>query len=80
MTIIRSFVLVMALAFAVTSAPVHAAGAANAQQAAQMALQKSGGGGKVLGVSTESDGSGRKVFAVKVLSNGRVRVVRIPQG
>ena len=70
----------MAMVFAVTAAPVYAAGAANAQQAAQMALQKSGGDGKVLGVSTETDGSGRRVFAVKVLSDGRVRVVRIPQG
>ena len=64
---------------AVSTSAVHAAGAANAQQAAQVALQQSGGG-KVLGVSTETDSNGRRVFAVKVLSNGRVRVVRVPQG
>lgn len=53
--------------------------ASSQQQAAQMALQQAGGG-KVLGVSTETDARGGRVFAVKVLSgNGRVRVVRIPQ-
>lgn len=53
--------------------------ASNQQQAAQIALQQAGGG-KVLGVSTETDASGRRVFAVKVLSSdGRVRVVRIAQ-
>lgn len=77
----RVLALVTALVVvSVTSfAPAQAAGAANAQQAAQIALQQSGGG-KVLGVSTETDSNGQRVFAVKVLSNGRVRVVRIPQG
>lgn len=76
----RVLALVVALTVVgVTASPAHAAAAANAQQAAQVALQQSGGG-KVLGVSTETDGSGKRVFAVKVLSNGRIRVVRVPQG
>jgi len=63
----------------VTTAPdAYAASAANPQQAAEVALEQNGGG-KVLGVSTETDSSGQRVFAVKILSNGRVRIVRVPQ-
>ena len=79
MTTFRRHALVMTLVCAATLSPVHAAGAANSQQAAQMALQQNGGAGKVLNVSTETDSDGRRVFAVKVISNGRVRVIRIPQ-
>ena len=81
----RRIVLLAALSsvatvlFPVQSA--HAQSAQNAQQAAQVALQRSGGDGKVLGVSTETDANGRRVFAVKVLSNdGRMQVMRIPEG
>ncbi|MFK8080211.1 MAG: hypothetical protein AB8B97_08005 [Granulosicoccus sp.] len=76
---LQSCAMVVALILFTAVAPTYAAGASNAQQAAQVALKQSGGGGKVLGVSTETDGQGRRVFAVKILSNGRVRVVRIPQ-
>jgi len=69
----------MAITLFTAAAPTQAAGASSAQQAAQIALKQSGGGGKVLGVSTETDSKGRQIFAVKILSNGRVRVVRIPQ-
>ena len=41
------------------------------------ALAQSGGGGKVLGVREERDARGGVVYAVKVLTDGRVRVVRI---
>ncbi|MFK7993692.1 MAG: hypothetical protein AB8B87_06125 [Granulosicoccus sp.] len=71
--------LIMALVLCGGTTSADAAGASNAQQAAQIALQQSGGSGKVLGVNTETDSNGRRVFAVKILSNGRVRVVRIPQ-
>jgi hypothetical protein len=54
-----------------------AADASNRQQAIDMALQQNGGDGKVLGVQTEKSSNGQTVFAVKVLSNGRVRVFRI---
>lgn len=71
-------VLIMAM-FSSSAANAQSNVASNQQQAAQVALQQTGGG-KVLGVSTETDASGRQVFAVKVLSgDGRVRVVRILQ-
>lgn len=76
---LQTVALVVALVLSGSTLPVHAAGASTAQQAAQVALKQSGGNGKVLGVSTETDGNGRQVFAVKVLSNGRVRVVRVPK-
>lgn len=59
------------------SAPASAADAANRQHAIQIALQQNGGDGKVLGVKTVQNKNGQTVFAVKVLSNGRVRVFRI---
>lgn len=70
-------VIVVVCLLAVT--PGFVAAADNAQQAAQDALQQAGGGGRVLGVSTETDSNGRQVYAVKILSNGRVRVIRIPK-
>ena len=57
---------------------VHAADAANRQQAIDMALEQNGGRGKVLGVTTQTREDGQIVFAVKVLADdGRVRVFRI---
>lgn len=58
---------------------VQAADAANRQQAISMALRQNGGDGKVLGVQNVRGRDGRSIFAVKILSNGRVRVFRIPQ-
>jgi len=75
----QSRMVLMVLALAQIAVPVTALGAGNAQQAAQIALQKNTGA-KVLGVSEQTDSNGRKVFAVKIISeNGRVRVIRIPQ-
>lgn len=59
--------------------PVVAADAANQQQAVQIAIQRNGGDGKVLSVDTQTSSDGSVVYAVKVLSNGRVRVFRIPK-
>lgn len=59
--------------------PAQAADAANRQQAIEIARQQNGGDGKVLGVQTMADGNGQTIFAVKILSNGRVRVFRIKQ-
>ena len=56
-----------------------AADAANREQAIELALQQSGGAGKVLGVRTIKNKNGRTFYAVKVLSDGRVRVIRIKQ-
>lgn len=55
------------------------AAASNQQQAVQIAMDKNGGNGKVLSVSTVTNRDGSVMFAVKILSNGRVRVFRIPK-
>ncbi len=54
-----------------------AANAADRQQAIELALQQNGGAGKVLGVREIKNKNGAVVYAVKVLSDGRVRVIRI---
>lgn len=54
-----------------------AADAGNRQQAIEIAQQQNGGQGKVLGVNMIQDQSGQNVFAVKILTDGRVRVFRI---
>ena len=64
---------------AVYSSSAQAADVASRQQAIDMALQQDGGTGKILGVQTSRDGNGQLVYAVKVLSNGRVRVYRYRQ-
>jgi hypothetical protein len=45
--------------------------------AIEIAKEQNGGSGKVLGVVTETDSAGNTRFAVKLLSNGRVRVFTI---
>ncbi|MGQ7844992.1 hypothetical protein ACUNV4_10985 [Granulosicoccus sp. 3-233] len=57
----------------------QAADAQNRQQAIDMAMRQNGGQGKVLGVQTIRTENGQTYFAVKILSNGRVRVHRIRQ-
>jgi hypothetical protein len=71
--------LVVAMMFAMYGTTGHAADASNRQQAIDIAMQQNGGDGKVLGVQTMTDASGQIVYAVKILSNGRVRVFRIRQ-
>ena len=71
--------LTVAIASAVFSTVGSAADAANRQQAIDLAVRQNGGNGKVLGVQTMTDANGQTVFAVKILSNGRVRVFRIKQ-
>ncbi|ASJ75018.1 hypothetical protein [Granulosicoccus antarcticus] len=79
----KSVVLALCLLLVMLSifpgTPAQAADAANRQQAIEIARQQNGGDGKVLGVQTMSDGNGQTIFAVKILSNGRVRVFRIRQ-
>jgi len=72
-----SLVACSVLTLALYIAPASAADASSRQHAIDIALQQNGGEGKVLGVSTMRDQNGGTVFAVKVLSNGRVRVFRI---
>ncbi len=71
--------LTVAIASATFSTPGNAADAANRQQAIEIAVQQNGGNGKVLGVQTMTNARGQTVYAVKILSNGRVRVFRIRQ-
>lgn len=78
-TVARVFALVVMLACLSASGSVFADGASSAKQAARQALAQNGGSGEVLGVSTETDRSGNRVYAVKIINNGRVRVIRIPQ-
>lgn len=54
----------------------HAGDVESRQQAVETAQQANGGNGKVLSVDTETDQNGNTVFAVKILTNGRVRVFR----
>ena len=71
--------LTAAITSAILSTAVNAADAANRQQAIDIAMQQNGGSGKVLAVQTMADANGQTVYAVKILSNGRVRVFRIRQ-
>ena len=57
--------------------PVHAADAVDRSQAIDIAKQQNGGSGKVLGVTTTTDQSGNTVYAVKLLTNGRIRIFKI---
>ncbi|MFK8075864.1 MAG: hypothetical protein AB8B84_04705 [Granulosicoccus sp.] len=58
-------------------ATVHAADALDREHAIEIAKERNGGDAKVLGVSTVQDASGNTQYAVKLLSNGRVRVFKI---
>ncbi len=78
-TVARALGLVVILACVATSGPAYANGASNEKQAASQALKENGGSGEVLGVSKEKNSRGKSVFAVKIIENGRVRVIRIPQ-
>ena len=51
--------------------------AINREHAIEIAKEQNGGVGKVLGVATTTDSAGNTRFAVKLLSNGRVRVFTI---
>ena len=48
------------------------------QQAIDIALERNGGSGKVLGVREELNATGGKVYAIKLLQDGRVKVFRVP--
>ena len=52
--------------------------AASREQAVATALAETRGRGRVLGVEREEGSGGRAVWAVKVIVDGRVRVVRVP--
>lgn len=76
---VAALVLSLCLLAGMASSTASAADAANRQQAIDMAVRQNGGDGKVLGVQTIQSDNGQTVFAVKILSNGRVRVFHIRQ-
>lgn len=47
------------------------------EHAINIAKGQNGGAGKVLGVATTTDSAGNTQFAIKIISNGRVRVFTI---
>jgi len=71
------FIATSLLLTSVIYSPLHAADAVDRSQAIEIAKQQNGGNGKVLGVTTTTDPSGNTVYAVKLLSNGRVRIYKI---
>jgi len=73
---VRAFAACLIL-MSVVCSPIHAADAVDRSQAIEIAKQKNGGSGKVLGVTTTQDRSGNTVYAVKLLSNGRIRIFKI---
>lgn len=78
----RDFTLpgvLLLLCLAVPGLQSAQADASNRQAAIAEALDKAGGSSKVIGVREETNKDGRVIFAVKVLSEGRVRVYRIPK-
>ena len=78
-SVLLSVCLLLVILSSLLAAPAQAAGAANRQQAIEIARQQNGGDGKVLGVQSMTDTNGQTIYAVKILSNGRVRVFRIRQ-
>ncbi len=78
--IIGTSIRVLMIAWILALSPVHSTLANEANDRAQaisIALQKNGGQGKVLSVNETVNARGQTLFAVKVLSNGRVRVYQI---
>ena len=69
--------LVLALGAVVGTPSAAHADAGSRNEAIAQALAQSGGAGKVLGVKEERDARGGVVYSVKVLTDGRVRVVRV---
>ena len=55
------------------------ADASNRKDAISQALARSGSDAEVLGVKQIKKQNGQMVFAVKVISNGRVKVIHIPK-
>ncbi len=75
-TVLAAVCLLLALMFSAT--PSYA-DASNRKQAINQALAQSGGNAEVLGVREISNGNGGVTFAVKLISNGRVKVINIPK-
>ena len=70
--------LCLLLALTLSATPSYA-DASNRKQAISQALARSGSDAEVLGVKQIQKDDGRVIFAVKVISNGRVKVIHIPK-
>jgi len=73
----RVFVLIAFLILPFQTSLAFGADAIDREQAIALALEQNGGDGKVLGVSIVQDDANTEQFAVKLLSNGRIRIIRI---
>jgi len=73
----RALVLALALSAAPVTVPEASAEARSRGEAIEQAVRMSGGEGRVLGVRESTAADGTKTYAVKVLTDGRVRVYRI---
>lgn len=73
--------MISALLFflAVTLSSGALAQANSADAAAQQALARSGGNGKVLSVREKTNAQGQTYYEVQIISNGNVRVFNIPR-
>ena len=55
------------------------ADASNRKQAISQALSQSGSDAEILGVKEIKNGNGGVMFVIKLISNGRVKVINIPK-
>lgn len=60
-----------------SAAPAFAQSASSREQAITIAQQQTGGGGRVLAVREGTTPDGQRYYTVKIINNGRVRVIRI---
>ncbi len=75
-TALAAICLLVALSF--SSTPSYA-DASNRKQAISQALAQVGGNAEILSVKQVSSGNGGVAFAIKLISNGRVKTIRIPK-
>lgn len=76
-SISKTAVGVVCLSLSLSLLPAHGANSLTREQAIATALQRNGGQGKVLAVRKTENSNGQTVYAVKVLTNGRVKVYHV---
>lgn len=72
-------VLVLAVSNAAPSLALADGEKRSRSEAVEIAKQQSGGNGRVLSVKKQNTKQGDTVFAVKIITNGRVKVYSIPE-
>jgi len=60
-----------------SASDAYAQSANSREQAIAIAQKQSGGNGRVLAVREESTADGKRTYTVKIINNGRVRVIRV---